>query len=117
MFSRVTDDKDILFTPLENVTLSWTSSQPDVLSNTGKFTAPIEDISFTMTARMECGNFYWQRDFAAKAIGNPSSVSEVVIERQANDFYDGVFDMMGRRVTVPSRGFYLVKGKKVWFAR
>lgn len=115
MFSRVTNDKEILFTPEENVTLSWTSSNPDVLSNTGKFTAPTEDTSFTMTARMECGNFYWQRDFSAKAIADPSSISEVSMSEQVNKCFNDVFDLMGRRVEKPSRGFYLVNGKKVWF--
>ena len=37
------------------------------------------------------------------------------MEKLANDFSDGVFDLMGRRVEKPSHGFYLVKGKKVWF--
>ncbi|MBO4606590.1 MAG: glycoside hydrolase family 43 protein [Prevotella sp.] len=115
MFSRVTSDKEILFTPEENVTLSWTSSNPDILSNTGKFTAPTEDTSFTMTARMECGNFYWQRDFSAKAIADPSSISEVSMSEQVNKCSNDVFDLMGRRVEKPSRGFYLVNGKKVWF--
>ena len=115
MFSRVTSDKDILFTPEENVTLSWMSSNPEVLSNTGKFTAPAEDTSFTMTARMECGNFYWQRDFSAKAIADPSSISEVSMSEQVNKCSNDVFDLMGRRVEKPSRGFYLVNGKKVWF--
>ena len=115
MFSKVTGDKDILFTPEENVTLNWISSSPEVLSNTGKFTAPAEDTSFTMTARMECGNFYWQRDFSAKAIGDPTSISGVPMEGQANNIFDGIFDMMGRRVEKPSHGFYLIKGQKVWF--
>ena len=115
MFSKVTGDKDILFTPEENVMLNWISSNPEVLSNTGKFTAPAEDTSFTMTARMECGNFYWQRDFSAKAIGDPSSISGVPMEGQANNIFDGIFDMMGRRVEKPSHGFYLIKGQKVWF--
>jgi hypothetical protein len=114
MFSRVTDDKEILFTPEENVTLTWTSSNPDVLSNTGKFTAPAEDVSFTMTARMECGNFYWQRDFSANAVGDPSFISEVPTEDSTVNFSEDVFDLMGCRVEKPSHGFYLIKGKKIW---
>ena len=78
-FSRVSGDMDILFTPAENVTLSWTSSNPDVLSNTGKFTAPQEDTSFTMTARLESGNYYWQKVLSAKAVADPSSIQEVLI--------------------------------------
>ena len=115
MFSKVIGDKDILFTPEENVTLSWISSNPEVLSNTGEFTAPSEDTSFTMTARMECGNFYWQRDFSANAVGDPSSIAEFSKDRQEKSFSDGVYDFMGRQVENPSHGFYLIEGKKVWF--
>lgn len=71
---------DIMFETQENVTLSWTSSQPDIISNTGKYTPQSETVSgITMTARMECGNYYWQNDynFTARAAmvvaGDPTS--------------------------------------------
>ncbi len=115
-FSRVSGDMDILFTPAENVTLSWTSSNPDVLSNTGKFTAPQEDTSFTMTARLESGNYYWQKVLSAKAVADPSSIQEVPSSKSGADNDDDViYDLTGRRVTAPSHGFYIVNGRKVWY--
>lgn len=67
LFTNITKNVDIMFDPEENVQLTWTSSAPDVLSATGKYNAPAEATSFTMTARMECGNYYWEKEFAAKA--------------------------------------------------
>ena len=115
-FSRISDDKDINFTPEENVKLIWTSSNPDVFSNTGEYKGPREDTSFTMTARMECGKYYWQRDYSAKAMASPTSISDLSTEGQGMDnFGEGVFDLMGRQVERPSKGFYIIQGKKVWF--
>lgn len=115
-FSRISDDKDINFTPEENVKLIWTSSNPDVFSNTGEYKGPQEDTSFTMTARMECGKYYWQRDYSAKAMASPTSISDLSTEGQGMDnFGEGVFDLMGRQVERPSKGFYIIQGKKVWF--
>lgn len=68
LFSNISTNKDIVFTPEENVTLSWTSSNPQVFSNTGKYDAPAEDTPFTMTARMECGNYYWTEEYSATAL-------------------------------------------------
>lgn len=64
---NVSKNIDIMFTPEENVNFSWTSSEPDVLTNTGKYNAPSEAVSFTMTARMECGGYYWEREMEASA--------------------------------------------------
>lgn len=117
-FSKVTGDMDIVFTPEENVTLSWISSNPEVLTNTGKYTAPKEETSFTMTARLECGNFYWQKELSAKAPADPSSIVELSTSGQGTDDSDeSIYDLTGRRVDAPTQGLYLIKGKKVWIAR
>ena len=63
----VSKNINIMFDAEENVDFSWTSSAPDVLTNIGKYNAPSEPASFTMTARMECGNYFWQRELAASA--------------------------------------------------
>ena len=62
---NVTKNIDIMFDPEENVTLSWTSSAPDLLTNTGKYNSPADQATFTMTARLECGNYYWERELSA----------------------------------------------------
>lgn len=65
LFSRISKNVDIMFQPLEDVQLTWTSSAPDVLSSTGKFTPQDESVNFTMTARLSSGNYYWENEFAA----------------------------------------------------
>ena len=67
LVTSVSKNVEIMFDTEENVNFSWTSSAPDVLTNTGKYNAPSERTSFTMTARLECGNYYWQRELAASA--------------------------------------------------
>lgn len=67
LFSGVSENIDIQFDPVENVELSWTSSHPDIISNTGKYNPAAEKTSFTMTARLQCGDYYWQREFSGTA--------------------------------------------------
>jgi len=115
-FAKITGDRDIVFKPEENVTLTWTSSNPDVFSHTGEYKAPQEETSFTMTARMECGNYFWQRTFSANAVADPTSISDISTKEEGTDELDGfIFDLMGRQVKTPLHGYYMIQGKKVWF--
>ena len=66
-YLSISKNVDIMFDPEENVSLTWTSSEPDVFSPTGKYNAPAEDTPFELTARLDCGNYYWQTTFNAKA--------------------------------------------------
>ncbi len=59
--TRVTKNVSIMFDPVENTTLTWTSSNPDVLSNTGKYNPDTVAVRLTMTARLECGDYYWEK--------------------------------------------------------
>ena len=67
LLSSISKNVEIMFDPEEGVDVSWESSAPDVFSNTGKYNAPDDVTEFTMTARMECGNYYWEKVFNAKA--------------------------------------------------
>ncbi len=79
LFSSVSKNVTILFDPVENARISWTSSMPEVLSDDGKYNAPSEQKKFTMTARLECGNYFWEDTYNATAkaateiTGNPTS--------------------------------------------
>ena len=79
LFSNVSKNITILFDPVENVRVSWASSMPDVLSDDGKYNAPAEQTHFTMTARMECGNYFWENTYNATAkaateiVGDPTT--------------------------------------------
>lgn len=52
----------------ENVVLSWTSSDPDVISATGKYNSPAVRTPVTMTARLDCGNYYWEGAYTYTAL-------------------------------------------------
>lgn len=67
LFSYVSKNVNVMFDTKENVELTWQSSDPDVISNTGKYNAPAEDVSLTLTARLSCGNYYWEHEFSSTA--------------------------------------------------
>ena len=64
LLSRVSKNIEIVFTPEESVELEWTSSNPDVLSNTGKCNPADEDVALTMTARLSAGSYYWEKEYS-----------------------------------------------------
>lgn len=66
-FASITKNIDCIFETTDNVKLSWTSSEPDVVSNDGKYNPKNEDVSLTMTARLECGKYYWEKVFTSTA--------------------------------------------------
>lgn len=54
---------------VDNVALQWISSQPDVISEHGKY-YPIgleDNADVTLTARLTSCNYFWQQDFSVKA--------------------------------------------------
>jgi len=63
----VKNNIDIMFDPVENTTLTWTSSNPDVLSNTGKYNPQAEAVNLTMTARLESYGYYWEKEYSTRA--------------------------------------------------
>lgn len=59
-----------------NVTLSWTSSAPALLSAEGKYnpTSLTEAADVTLTERMEAGQYFWQEEYNVKV--QPESASD-----------------------------------------
>lgn len=66
-FSSISKNVDMMFNTTENVELNWKSTEPDVVSETGKYNPKDEDVKLTLTATLSCGNYYWTRDFNATA--------------------------------------------------
>lgn len=66
-YSSISKNLDFMFKTTENVQLSWTSSEPDVVSNEGKYNPKDENVSLNLTARLECGNYYWEKVFTSSA--------------------------------------------------
>ena len=55
---------------LDNTTLTWKSSVPDIISDYGKYnpTGLTEDVPVTLSARIETGNYFWAQDYNVKAL-------------------------------------------------
>ena len=57
----------LMFGTDNNTALTWTSSQPDVINETGKY-APRETATpVVLTARLTCGNYYWEQAYNVTA--------------------------------------------------
>jgi len=57
----------LMFPTTDNAVLTWTSSEPDVISETGKFSPRDTITDVTLTARLECGDYYWGQTYNVKA--------------------------------------------------
>ena len=57
----------LMFKTTDNTTLTWTSSEPDVISETGKYNPRDTAVTVTLTARLECGDYYWEQSYKVKA--------------------------------------------------
>lgn len=58
---------DLMFPTSDNVILSWTSSEPEVISETGKYAPRDTAVPVVLTGRMECDEYYWEQAFNVKA--------------------------------------------------
>ncbi|MCD8303694.1 MAG: family 43 glycosylhydrolase [Prevotellaceae bacterium] len=70
----VSSNVSLMFDTDNNTTLTWTSSEPDILSETGKYNPTDTQTDVTMTARLDCGDYFWQEayDVKAQAASTPS---------------------------------------------
>lgn len=64
--ATVNSNRSIMFDPTDGVKLTWTSSNPERLSETGKYNPGKEEETVTMNARLECGKYYWENTYASK---------------------------------------------------
>ena len=60
---------DALWQGDPNVTLQWTSSQPAIISDHGRYNPQglQDDTDVTLTARLSAGNYYWQQQWTVTA--------------------------------------------------
>lgn len=58
----------------DNVKLVWTSSEPDVISETGRYSPRDTAVNVVLTARLQCGDVFWEEKYnvVAKASNVPS---------------------------------------------
>lgn len=65
----ISQNLKLMFPTVHNTTLTWTSSEPAVISETGKYNPAglAEDLPVTLTARLACGDSYWEQTYNIKA--------------------------------------------------
>ena len=59
---------DLSYNTFFGATSEWFSSVPDVLSNTGKYNPADEDTPVTLTQRIACENYRFERSYNVKAL-------------------------------------------------
>ncbi len=57
----------LMFDTDQNTELTWTSTAPDVISETGKYNPADTTTSLTLTAKLACQDYYWQQEYNVKA--------------------------------------------------
>ena len=57
----------LMFPTVDNTTLTWTSSAPEVIDETGKYSPVDTVVPLTLTARLQCGDYYWEQEYNIKA--------------------------------------------------
>ena len=65
--STLSSNQNVYAEMTENVTESWTSTNTDVLTNTGKFRAPETaptSLTVKFTGRLDCGDYYWSDSYS-----------------------------------------------------
>ena len=60
---------------LDNVDITWNSSEPDILSNAGKYNPAGlgEDTPLTLQVRMEAADYYWQQEYNVTALSEANN--------------------------------------------
>jgi arabinan endo-1,5-alpha-L-arabinosidase len=63
---------------LDNVSLQWTSSQPDIISNYGRYNPNglDDDTPITLAARLTCADYFWAQDYNVTAASLVNSQSQ-----------------------------------------
>lgn len=67
--ATITSNIRLMFDTDNNTVLTWTSSEPSIISETGKYNpAGLESAKeVTLTGRLSCGDFFWQQQYTVKA--------------------------------------------------
>ncbi len=63
----ISSNVSLMFDTDNNTTLTWTSSHPDIISETGKYSPADTATSVVLTARLECGDYYWEESYSVTA--------------------------------------------------
>lgn len=108
----VSKDLNLIFPTTHNVVLTWTSSLPEVISPEGHYNPEglTEETPVTLTGRLSCGEYFWEREYNVKAKPmEGAAIGDVQEEKRDGQLYD----LSGRRLKeVPRKGIYIQNGRK-----
>lgn len=85
----------------ENTTLTWTSSRPDIISNDGQLIPPDSDVSICLTARLQCGNAYWEESYDVTAKGQSMPTEDFLSQIEA--MYNFDTGLLSKNLCQPSQ--------------
>ncbi len=60
----------MMFDTDNNTTLTWTSSSPDIISLTGKYSPIANDTEVSLSARLDCDDYYWAETYNVTALAD-----------------------------------------------
>ena len=98
----------------ENVTVSCTSSRPDIIDEHGHYnpTGLTEETEVLLTIRISSGSYYWQEAFTLRAQPDETDDISATLNDNGKMINDKIFDLTGRLVKgQPERGIYIKNGK------
>ncbi len=105
-------DLDALWQGDENVSVTWTSSRPEILDEHGHFnnTGLAVETELVLTLHIASCNWYWHQEYTllAQPDTNINGIEEV---NGCTRTKDTVVDLQGRSVAPGKKGIYIVNGK------
>ncbi len=66
----VSSNIHMMFDTDNNTTLTWTTTAPDIISETGKYAPADDDVSVTLAARLDCDDYFWAEEYNVTAERN-----------------------------------------------
>ena len=72
--SETYNDIELPTESLAGATITWSSSDTDVIDNNGVVTVPLEDTGVVLTVRISKGNYYYEREYTTTVMGEGTPV-------------------------------------------
>ena len=100
-YSTIKDNVDLTTPTTFGVKCEWTSSDPDVLSDSGELHPRDTVATVIMTCRFSCDNYYYERDYKVKTKAEVTGIEEIT---SSGLLPDGIYNLAGQRVPMESTG-------------
>ena len=106
-------DLDALWLGDPNVSVSWTSSHPDIIDEHGGYhpAGLTEETEVTLTVRITAGTYFWQQKFPLRVQPDPNADGIMVLELRDADRQQQRYDLLGRKADHRQKGLFIINGK------